>query len=167
MLTKLLQAIEENELAQMLRWPIEDWRSVDITFHPPHVERLWRPWEKDYRINLQVIHPCKPEQSLWHPHATPITIRVAEGLYKAFTGFGPGEKHPPNCYYQELAEGSYSEMIHPDAWHAECPEETVLTIALTGKPWQRPWVPKSPHKLGELSPARKAEIIAMFVQIYS
>jgi len=45
----------------------EGWKSVDVTFHPPRVERVWRQWGKN-RILLHRTYPCDKEYGLWHPH---------------------------------------------------------------------------------------------------
>ncbi len=162
MLTELLQELERNELPQMLRGSVEEWNSVDIDFHLPRVERLWRPWRHIYRINLHVIHPCTPEESLYHPHAWPAAIHVLKERYRMFTGYGTGDTPPPQCYFFNLLAGTYYEMIHPDAWHAECPiDMPVLTVTLSGKPWPRS-APKSPHILKPLDMRRKEELLGIF-----
>ncbi len=162
MLVNLLKEIEQNELPALLQEPVETWNSVDIDFHLPRVERLWQPWRGIYRVNLHVIHPCSPEESLYHPHAWPAAIHILKNRYQMLTGYGPGEESPPHSFWFDLSEGAYYEMIHPNAWHAECVQgEPALTVTLSGKPWPRP-APKSPHILKEVEVHRKKELLALF-----
>lgn len=39
------------------------WKDVDVDYHPPRVERLWKDWQ-DYRIYLHRLHPCSASESL-------------------------------------------------------------------------------------------------------
>lgn len=167
MLIELLQELERNELPNMLEGSIEEWNSVDIDFHLPRVERLWRPWRDMYRVNLHVIHPCSAKEALYHPHTWPAAIHVVRGRYRMLTGYGAGNEPPPHSYYFDLSEGAYYEMIHPDAWHAECPADQVaLTVTLSGKPWPRP-APKSPHPLQEIAAHRKKELLTFFYSMFT
>jgi len=82
------------------------------------------------------------------------------------TGYGAGEDPPPSSYYFELGAGTYYEMIHPDAWHAEFPYGVpAVTVTVSGKPWPRQ-APKSPYKLLTLSRQRKFEILQTVAKLF-
>lgn len=57
----------QSQVYQLLKGP-DRWNTLDIDYHPPRVERLWTCWENDYRVYLHRLHPCEPEQALYHPH---------------------------------------------------------------------------------------------------
>lgn len=131
-----LQQIERLKLYDLL---CDDsvWKSVDINYHPPHVERLWCQLGK-YRLYLHFIHPCKKEEALFHPHPWPSAICVLEGEYEMGIGFGKGLKEP-EIFTTILSQGNmYYEMPHRDGWHYVRPTEKVCSsIMLTGEPWDR------------------------------
>ena len=75
----------EDALPDLLREGVDAWRSLDIDYEPPHVERLWRPWgpvvstgamtiPSRFRLSLHRIHPC--ETALFHPHPWPSAVRI-------------------------------------------------------------------------------------------
>ena len=51
------------------------WKSLLVDYHPPTVERLWRPWGAG-RVYLHRIHPCARAEALFHPHPWPSAMRV-------------------------------------------------------------------------------------------
>lgn len=137
------------------------WNDVLIDYHPPVVERVWRPFG-DLRIYLHRIHPCGPGEALMHPHPWPSAVLIGNGEYEMLVGYGKGESVPPVAAKIVLAEGSFYEMTNPDGWHAVRPiGRPSMSLMVTGKPWDRP-SPKSPHKLPRLDPGRRREIIGFF-----
>jgi hypothetical protein len=137
------------------------WSSVFVDYHPPLVDRLWRRWET-YRIYLHRIHPCAPGEALFHPHPWPSAMHILEGSYEMAVGYGKGEAVPPVAALM-IASGDFRyEMTDPDAWHYVRPlGGPAWTLMVTGTPWDRP-SPRSPHPLGPLDAARKAELFAFF-----
>lgn len=146
------------------------WHSLDVNYHPPHVERLWRPFEGDYRLFLHCIHPCEPTEALLHPHPWPSAMRVLSGAYRMLVGSGPGLTPPPvvldtfvnvqhNVMYRYV-------MDHPDGWHAVVPVGTqVFTVMITGKPWDRPIPKETTAVRGSLKPLdrmRAASLLTRF-----
>src|SRR4051794_19093257 len=83
----------ERELPRLLL-DEESWKGLYIDYHPPTVERLWRPWG-EYRVSLHRISPCGPGEALFHPHPWPSVMRILAGEYEMAVGYGPGLEEPP------------------------------------------------------------------------
>jgi len=143
----ILKQIEQEVLPGLLREPDDSWSTLDVIYHPPHVERVWRQ-HGDVRVFLHRIWPCDTpvrrddrgdlpadradRGSLWHPHDWPSAMKVVTGSYEMGIGF-----HPPNwpkitdkdlritermgkfvtASTMELTAGSYYEMTEPLTWH--------------------------------------------------
>ena len=154
----------EELLPRLLRSP-DGWQSLDINYHPPRVERLWRPFG-EYRFFLHVIHPCFDEQALFHPHPWPSTMRIYEGTYRLLVGATSNDEPPPVVFSSTVtvAVGTVYryEMAHPDGWHAVIPVETpVWTTMLTGQPWRRT-IPRVTQSVsGSLQPLSQLRIDSM------
>jgi len=84
-----LKHIEQTVLMDLLRNP-SIWNTLDVNYHHPRVERLWTQIV-DARLMLHVIHPCKPEEALYHPHPWPSAMHVLSGKYE----MGLGTRHSP------------------------------------------------------------------------
>jgi hypothetical protein len=161
----------------------EDWNDVLVDYHPPIVERVWLQFGEN-RIYLHCIHPCSPEESLFHPHPWPSAMRVCSGRYE----MGLGYYRPPKLTinrpskgerttYGEanvvlstlvLNEGSEYEMVDPSAWHYVRPlGTTAYSIMVTGKPFptearDKNFTAKPQQPLKRLGPIRKAEMLWWF-----
>jgi hypothetical protein len=143
-----------------------DWNSVDINYHPPFVDRLWRQW-KQYRIYLHRIYPCEPEQALFHPHPWPSAMHILKGNYEMAIGYGKGETTPPIAARIVTSSPFRYEMIDPDAWHYVRPIGVpAWTVMVTGTPWNRE-APRSEKKLELLNGYKIDEMLAKFVDFYS
>lgn len=168
---------------------IDKWHSLDVDYHAPRVERLWREFEcngKVYRGYLHCIHPCKPEEALFHPHGWPSAMQIVEGHYVMWMGYGAGAEPPAVTSRFELevhntakydSDGHFIDgnlpfhrytMEHPDLWHLVAPVPLhshspvcAYTIMVTGAPWKR-WSPKADRVLKTLSPERKLDLYEMF-----
>ena len=81
------------ELPSLLASP-EGWTGMRIDYHPPFVDRAWRPW-RDGRLSIHRIHPCAPEEALFHPHPWPSIVKVLAGRYEMGVGYGTGVGSPP------------------------------------------------------------------------
>jgi hypothetical protein len=141
------------------------WNSLYIDYHPPTVERLWRPWH-EYRIQLHRIYPCAREEALFHPHPWPSAMRVLAGEYEMAVGYGQDESPPPIAALL-IASGDFRyEMKDPGAWHYVRPlNAPTLSLMVTGKPWN-PTAPKSHPELRALTAAQKAGIFEFFRSRY-
>jgi len=142
-----LQQIERVKLYDLL-CDASIWKSVDVNYHPPHVERLWCQLG-NHRLFLHFIHPCAAGESLFHPHPWPSAIHVLEGEYEMGVGFGEGLEEP-EVFSTIISQGSmYYDMPHRDGWHYVRPTTSVCSsVMLTGEPWGRE-MPDS-EQVGEL-----------------
>jgi hypothetical protein len=147
-----------------------EWNSLDITYEPPHVERVWRQWG-EYRVYLHRISRCTTDQALWHPHPWPSVVHIASGSYEM--GVANGYKFPASGTIDPLKNelacklilptGTYYEMLEPMGWHYVRPLETVMSIMVTGKPWQNAYQPqKEKHVPQELNMVEKISILSWF-----
>lgn len=71
-----LKAVEAQVL-KLLETP-EIWKSLLIDYHPPKVERLYTQLD-DLRVSLHCIHPCNPEDALFHPIRGPVLFCCSAG----------------------------------------------------------------------------------------
>jgi len=126
MLSVLADAI--RALPQLLETP-EDWHSLDITYHPPRVERLWTQWG-EYRILLHVIHPCDDGEALFHPHPWPSAMYIVNGQYEMKVAAQIGDAIPSlredairgeTLTRALFGKGSQYEMVEPKGWHSVRP----------------------------------------------
>lgn len=132
-----LQVIERVKLFDLLCEP-GIWQSLDITYHPPHVERLWCQLG-NYRLYLHFIHPCEEGEAFYHPHPWPSAIHVLEGSYETGLGYGEGTNEP-EVFSKVLVPngGMYYDMTHKDGWHYVRPIKGVCSsVMLAGEPWDR------------------------------
>jgi hypothetical protein len=93
------------ELYRLIREP-ERWRSLDVTYEEPRVERIWTELlsratgEPDgCRISLHCIHPT--EKPFRHTHKWPSAVLVCEGSYEMAVGEARG-RTTPSSGKQEL-----------------------------------------------------------------
>ena len=153
-----LKQIERVKLYDLLCDP-SIWKSVDVNYHPPHVERLWCQLGK-HRLFLHFSHTCKPEEPLFHHHPWPSAIHVIDGEYEMGMGFGKGIEEP-EIFSTIISKGSlYYDMPHRDGWHYIRPIDAVCaSVMLTGEPWGRE-MPSS-EKVGELGCLHNDRVFVM------
>lgn len=143
----------------------DDWHSLFIDYEHPFVERLWRPWGEG-RLSLHAIHPCPPEQALYHPHPWPSAMRLKGRGYRMRIGFGAGMEPPPVAAELVLPPETAYAMAQVDGWHTVCPEGGIAySVMVTGAPWGRP-APKSAQPLRGLTPERIRELKEVFQGYY-
>jgi hypothetical protein len=138
----------------------EGWRGMRIDYHEPHVDRAWRPWH-DCRLSIHRIHPCTQGAALLHPHPWPSAMQILAGRYEMSLGYAAGITAPPIAARFVLPAGTVYAMTDRDAWHDVRPlAEPVITVMLSGPPWDRamPVEPEMPQ--GPLSPTELAELLA-------
>jgi len=151
------------------------WNTLDVDYHPPRVERAWRPFEERYRLFLHCIHSCQLEEALFHPHPWPSAMRVLWGKYRMMVGSGSTVEPPPVVLdsvvtANQSADYRYS-MEHPDGWHVVVPvRHPVFTVMVTGPPWRRP-IPSVTEDakvdLKPLTPQRTGWLLAAFHRWYA
>lgn len=164
MLTVLAQV--ERKLPELLRQE-ELWKSLDVDYHPPRVERLWMQFG-DTRIYLHCIHPCEPNEALFHPHPWPSAMRIIHGRYEMGVGYGEGNEAPPVAAKLVLPAGTLYEMNNPHGWHWVRPVETpCYTMMVAGPLWDRE-APTSVNKpLKPLSAEAQARLFSVFRDFYT
>ena len=161
---EVLRQVEK--LLPMLLDDREVWKGVDITYHPPRVERVWRQWGT-YRINLHRIHPCERREVYLHPHPWPSAMRVRSGSYEMVRGYGAGTANPIILGTTILTAGSSYSMDQRDEWHSVRPLESVaLSLMVSGPPWNRKMPIESPTAPNPLAPKAEADIMAFFAEHY-
>lgn len=164
MIEKLKQ-IEDKKILELLSKP-ELWQTKLVDYFPPIVERCWIQLG-NYRLLLHFIHPCKPEEALFHTHRWPSSMHVLFGKYEMGLGFGEGDVPPPKMATVIFDNGGYYDMPHIDAWHYVRPIESVCaTVMLTGKVWDRGETSKEFGELKPLSEARKLVLLEWFSNWY-
>lgn len=143
-----------------------EWNTLDINYEKPHVQRVWRQIG-DYRISLHRIFPCEIHECFFHPHPWPSAIKIESGRYEMSIGYGSGLDPKTNITRLILPAGSYYEMTDFDAWHSVRPLDIpVMSLMITGKPWNR-IMPKSDKiKLSSLSNQNRDEIMDYFINKY-
>lgn len=141
------------------------WLSLDIDYEEPRVERLWRPFEVEYRVSLHCIHECKEGKPLFHPHPWPSAMIVLGGTYEMNVGYGEGDIPPPVATTVTLASGSSYEMIEPNGWHSVNPQGETWTLMVSGKPWGRT-SPQSTKPLNPLAPGRIVAMRQKFTELF-
>jgi hypothetical protein len=165
----VLEVLEdvERDLPQLLgEGHAAGWQSVFVDYHPPYVERLWRPWIHGFRISLHRIYPCATIESLFHPHPWPQAVRVLDGNYEMGVGYGKGDIPPPIAQKIIVRGGFSYEMTDPDGWHYVRPIGTPsLSLMVTGMPWSRT-APKSTKVLGPLDQSKVAHLLIAFMNFY-
>lgn len=137
------------------------WHSLNVDYEHPHVERLYRPFEEDFRLYLHDIYPCDGGQALFHAHPWGSAMHVFDE-YEMGVGVGAGLTPPPVVMRVLLAPGTQYEMTHPDAWHFARPRgHHARSVMVTGRPWGRE-SPRPTRKLEPLSEHRKHDLLAVF-----
>lgn len=61
-----LEQFLKFQLPMVLRNENVKWNSIDVTYLPPHVERLWTQIG-DVRVFLHHIEPCSISDAYYHP----------------------------------------------------------------------------------------------------
>lgn len=161
MMLERLKDLERNVLPDLLNDP-DAWNSLDINYHPPRVERLWKQWGEE-RILLHYIHPCTAEEALFHTHEWQSAMHVVAGRYKMSVGYGKGTEVPPVMMQFESEGDFYYDMTDGDMWHSVQPLSPVMTVMLISKPcfFDRPAF-KSDRPLGRVEEERKLALLGMF-----
>ena len=152
----------EEILPGLLRQPAL-WKSLDVDYVPPRVERVWAQ-VNDLRVCLHRIHPC--DDPLFHGHPWPCAVRVLTGSYEMAVGYGPPGDPPPEAVTLFLGAGSVYEMSDADSWHYVTPiGAPSLSLMVSGRPWGlRGSVPD--RELGPLAPEAHADILGVFRHLY-
>lgn len=161
-----LKEIEKTVLVEMLKTP-SIWKSLDINYHPPRVDRLYADYN-GYRICLHKIYWCKKEAALYHTHPWEAAFHILDGKYE--TGLGYSETaDEPNVISTIISKGEmYYEMTDPNAWHYVKPlhsNDWCYSIMLIGDKFENPnpSVKKPDKELKPLSDEKKMSLLHSFL----
>ncbi len=166
----------ERALAALPQWLHDPdlWYSMDVNYHPPRVERLYRKFE-DGRIFLHCIYPCGRDEALIHPHPWPSAMLVLSGRYRTIVGAGAQRKRPVMVMESMVSatpEADYRyTMDNPAGWHSVIPEGgPVYSIMVAGPRWSR-WIPEETlaiaGRLTTLTPNRVSELLETVAGLYA
>lgn len=146
----------------------EEWKTLDINYEKPHVQRVWRQ-VNNHRISLHRIFPCNVSECFFHPHPWPSAMKIESGKYEMLLGYGADLPHGNlNVAKMILAAGSYYEMTDINSWHSVRPmDDPVMTLMVTGKPWQRSMPKSDKIQLSCLTDEVRDEIMGFFKKRYS
>ena len=174
----LMQALLEVEadLPQLL----EDesrWNTLDIDYHPPHVQRVWTE-HNGYRVCLHRFpNSCNLNVALYHPHPWPSAIRIIEGGYVQSIGhetiIGNEEEYTIKVVTDAIVSMQSDDvyiMANPKAWHKVVPAIETYSLMLMGPLFDKDEMSEAiskPHKkLEQLSEDTKLFIIEKFKAYY-
>ncbi len=140
------------------------WSSLDISYEPPRVERLWRQVGED-RLYLHFMHPC--EKALVHPHQWASAVAVLSGEQE-MTVFVPSGAGHEEVVRTVLREGSVYEMTNPRSMHSVRPlRGPSLSMMMTAPPFKDQVFDHS--RFGKAAvharvpPERQEELLMLFV----
>lgn len=163
----VLKRAEADLLVKLLerRGKGDNWKSLNITYEKPYVERLWLSYGKN-RIYLHRIYKCKREEALLHPHPWPSAVLLLEGEYEMGIGYGEGVTPPEISTTIIATAGTRYEMTNPNGWHYVRPlSDTTLSLMVTGPPWNRVPVVTAP-KQDPLTPFAREALFSVFEGIF-
>lgn len=168
MLQTLIKMENTRVLSKLLRTP-DALNSLDIDYHPPRVERLFGQVD-EYRVYFHIIHPCRREDALYHPHPWPSAMHVLKGTYEMGITHSAEDVSPSQLTTLatvQMQGGGYYEMTDPNAWHYVRPlEGPCMSVMITGAPWGKWQEKKATKELKPLSAKRAAEIRMAFLDFY-
>lgn len=110
----------EPKIVELLKKPSK-WKSLDVDYYPPRVERLYATLD-GYRIHVHVIHHTK-NVCLFHKHRWPAAFKQIKGQYMmgvtySSTEITSEEAHLlPTLIRILVTAGSYYEMTQTDCLH--------------------------------------------------
>lgn len=167
MISELKDLLKSTEFRTWLANP-QLWESLDVDYHPPRVERVWMKYN-EMRVSLHVIHPCKENEALLHPHPwkSGMYILPIGGIYEHAVGYQDvdefGNKTFKIVCTQQFRGDAYYEMLERKSVHYVRPIGLpVYSIMISGpKIWDGNGT-KVDKDLGPLSNERKAEILNIF-----
>ena len=146
------------------------WNSLDITYYPPHVERLWLQLG-EYRVSLHFIHNTN-EACLMHKHKWPSAIRMLHGAYEMGLSYSIPDvsaldaNNLPIIAKTVMSKGSSYEMTEPNGLYYVKPITPFsLSVMVSAAPY-----PNTKKELGQeadlkpLGDDRKEHILELFTQ---
>lgn len=125
----------EPDIKLLLDKP-EVWKTLDVDYYPPRVERLWTELN-GYRVYLHTIHPTN-SPCLYHKHKWPAAFKQVSGQYEMGITYSIDEIDSEEAYQLPnlsrfiISQGSYYEMTQTDCLHYVKPLGDIsMSIMLT------------------------------------
>ncbi len=163
LIEKLLE-IKDNELQDMLT-ETGLWNSLDVNYHPPRVERLWRQYDEHHRLFIHIIHKTTAA-CLFHKHKWEAAFHMIFGSYEmaltsSETEFGSEEAYKlPEIARHIIAAGSSYEMRYTHTAHYVKPlGDYSISLMLTKNIYPEERKEVEHGKLPELPNERIIEIL--------
>ena len=169
-LSLMFERIEDLLIEDGMLEDPDQWESLDVDYHPPHVERLYMRIGS-VQISLHRIYPCNPEEALLHPHPWPASFKIYKGRYLTKIGYSSTEEPPTEFTSGVMAPGSMLRMTNPNEWHMVAPlgDSPTYTMMTTSTPYAENEVnagcKKATKKLSALSLSQKRDILNEFKQL--
>ena len=151
----ILKKIEREQILDILSQPIEKFKTLYVDYEHPYVERLQYNLEDGYRLFFHVIHTCKTEVALYHPHPWPSAMHILEGKYETGVSYSEVEEHYKHTETGELNEliaknevakfiisdnpsgSAYYQMPNWKGWHYVRPITICHTTMITHTQWYK------------------------------
>lgn len=175
----ILKKIEKEEILGLLSNP-DNFKSLDVDYYPPRVERIWTQLG-EYRLAFHYLHPCDKDQALYHPHPWPSAIHQLDGEYETGITFSDDQMlHTNNNTGQAnetlrsieaakfIFKGDvYCQMLHRNGFHYVRPITLCRSTMLMGAQFDN--IVKNPatKQLNSLSYDRTNEIRLWFYDKYA
>jgi len=140
----------------------EKWNYLHVTYEHPHVKRLWRQYGEE-RVFLHEISPVPAGgEALLHHHPWPSAALVIRGGYEMEI-----KVEGIMAARTWIHEGSAYEMLDPKSQHSVRPRSTVLTIMITGSPFEEPLGNPKPSDPGQrISAGTPTEDVLDFIHLW-
>jgi hypothetical protein len=144
----------------------EKWKGITLA-GGESLHRLWRKLADRVVVYLHKIDPSVKGKKVFHFHHWPMAVHVVEGTYRMGVGYGSGLETPLVAMTVDISQGSTYEMLHPDVWHfVEPTAQSSWSVAITGKPWIRPYALDEHNLVETLTEARRQEMFSKFRQLF-
>lgn len=144
------------------------WKTLDIDYYPPRVERLWTELNDGTRLFIHVIHPTE-SPCLFHKHRWPAAFKIIQGKYEMGISYSESEIDSDSAYETLpmiskfiLDTGSYYEMTNTHSLHYVKPLDNIsISLMITGPLYKESEYRKEVlnKKLNPLTDNRKNEIL--------
>lgn len=164
---EILKSLEPN-IKDLLNLP-DIWKTLDVDYHPPRVERLYTDYE-GFRVFLHTIHPTD-SPCLFHKHRWPAAFKQVSGAYEMGITYSQAEVASDEAWSLPtiarfiINEGSYYEMTQTDCLHYVKPlDSPSMSIMITKELYYEADFRKEglQVQLQELGEERKLELLNQF-----
>jgi len=125
---KILQELEPQ--IKVLLKDVSVWKSLDVDYYPPRVERLYTVYN-GFRVHLHIIHHTE-EACLYHKHRWPAVFKQIRGSYYMGVTYCEGEISSQEAHLLPtlakflISEGCYYEMTQTNSLHFVQPSNSFL-----------------------------------------